>query len=142
MADRIRVIVDTNTFVSAAIFDSSVPRQVINKVKSIGIILISPQTTEELYSVFSREKFNKYLTRSERAQFLQSVLDEVESVVTTSHITDCRDPRDNKFLELAVDGNAQYIITGDDDLLQLSPYHGIKILTPAEFIKEMNEGKD
>jgi len=142
MTDRIRVVVDTNTFVSAAIFDRSVPRQVINRVKSLGIILTSTQVSEELYSVFSREKFDKYLSRIERAQFLLSVLNEVESVKTTTHISDCRDPRDNKFLELAVDGNAQYIITGDNDLLHLSPYRGIHILTPSDFLKEMNSLRD
>lgn len=142
MTDSIRIVVDTNTFVSAAIFDSSVPRQVINRVKSLGIILTSTQVSEELYSVFSREKFDKYLSRIERTQFLLSVLNEVESVKITSHITNCRDPRDNKFLELAVDGNAQYIITGDNDLLDLSPYRGIHILTPADFLKEMNSLRD
>lgn len=142
MTDHIRVVIDTNTFVSAALFDSSVPRQVINRVKSLAVILASNETLEELYSVFTREKFDKYLTRIERAQFLRSVLDEVESVVPTSHITDCRDPRDNKFLELAVDGNAQYIVTGDEDLLQLTPYRGIKILTPADFLREMDSLAD
>lgn len=121
MTDGARVVVDTNTFVSAALFDTSVPRQALNKVKSTGMILSSNDTMGELYSVFLRDKFDKYLSRNERAMFLQSVLDEVESIEITSRITDCRDPRDNKFLELAVDGKASYIITGDDDLLRMTP---------------------
>ncbi len=57
-----------------------------------------------------------------------------EKISVTSVITDCRDPKDNKFLELAIDGNADYIITGDSDLLILHPYRGISIVTTSEFL--------
>jgi putative PIN family toxin of toxin-antitoxin system len=48
--------------------------------------------------------------------------------------TECRDPRDNKFLALAASGKAKVIITGDNDLLTLHPWHEISILTPRQFI--------
>jgi putative PIN family toxin of toxin-antitoxin system len=54
----------------------------------------------------------------------------IESVVK---ISECRDPKDNKFLELAVAGNADCIVTGDKDLLVLNPYRGTKIISPANF---------
>jgi len=49
-------------------------------------------------------------------------------------ITDCRDPKDNKFLELAVTANASCIITGDDDLLVLHPFRNIPILNASDFL--------
>jgi putative PIN family toxin of toxin-antitoxin system len=54
----------------------------------------------------------------------------------TEIITDCRDPKDNKFLELAVEANASCIVTGDKDLLVLDPFRGIPILTAADFLKK------
>ena len=50
------------------------------------------------------------------------------------NITACRDPKDDKFLTLAVAANADYIVTGDDDLLVLHPFRGIQIIKPAEFL--------
>jgi putative PIN family toxin of toxin-antitoxin system len=67
-------------------------------------------------------------------EFLQAFLINAKQVPVTSIIADCRDPKDNKFLELAIDGNADYIITGDPDLLILHPYRGISIVTPAQFL--------
>jgi putative PIN family toxin of toxin-antitoxin system len=134
MTEGFRVVIDTNTYISATIFDNSTPRRVINHVKQNGIILISNETIHELYSVLFREKFDKYLSKVERAMFIRSVLDEVETVKITSHIADCTDPKDNKFLELALDGKANYIITGDDDLLRMTPFRGIEIVTPADFL--------
>jgi predicted nucleic acid-binding protein len=55
-------------------------------------------------------------------------------VSVTSVITECRDPEDDKFLALAIDGAATYLITGDDDLLALNPFRGVAILTPREFL--------
>jgi predicted nucleic acid-binding protein len=47
----------------------------------------------------------------------------------------CRDPKDDKFLQLAVNGNADFIIAGDDDLLVLNPFHGFPIITPASYLR-------
>jgi len=49
-------------------------------------------------------------------------------------ISECRDPKDNKFLELAVAGDANCIVTGDKDLLVLNPFRGIKIISPSDFL--------
>ena len=56
------------------------------------------------------------------------------TIKPTETITDCRDPKDNKFLELAVASNAPFIITGDDDLLVLNPYRDINILKSGDFL--------
>ena len=90
----------------------------------------------ELADVLSRKKLNKYLLESERMRFLVGLLKEVELVHVTTTITACRDSKDNKFLELAVDGEASCMIAGDTDLLALNPFRGIPILTPAEFLSQ------
>jgi putative PIN family toxin of toxin-antitoxin system len=88
----------------------------------------------ELSTVFRRAKFNRYLSEQERLQFLSILLRDAETITITETITDCRDAKDNKFLEVAVSGQANVIISGDKDLLELHPYRGIEILTPREFL--------
>nr|WP_232285716.1 putative toxin-antitoxin system toxin component, PIN family [Crocosphaera chwakensis] len=56
-------------------------------------------------------------------------------------MNECRDPKDNKFLEVAVNGNATHIITGDKDLLELHPFRGISILKPKQFLQIIGEIK-
>src|SRR5918912_1586500 len=97
-------------------------------------MLISAPFLLELSDVLSREKLNKYLLESERMRFLVALLRETELVEITTPITACRDAKDNKFLELAVCGNADYIVSGDEDLLVLNPFRGIPILTPRNFL--------
>jgi putative PIN family toxin of toxin-antitoxin system len=74
----------------------------------------------ELAEVLGRSKLNKYLLEEERMRFLVALLKETEVVEIAETITDCRDSKDNKFLELAVSGKADYLISGDEDLLVLS----------------------
>ena len=77
--------------------------------------LISQEIIEELTNVLSRKKFNKYLLEEERLKFLADFLKETETVIINQNFDACRDTKDNKFIDLAVCGNAQYIIPGDDD---------------------------
>ena len=81
-----------------------------------------------------REKFDKYITDAERTRFLADLLEKSAVIPITESITACRDPDDDKFLELAVSGNADYLVSGDDDLLALHPFRAIPILRPAEFL--------
>ncbi len=67
-------------------------------------------------------------------RFLAGLLREAELIKLTEVIIDCRDAKDNKFLELAASGKADFIISGDEDLLVLNPFRGIPILTPGEFL--------
>jgi predicted nucleic acid-binding protein len=66
---------------------------------------------------------------------------DAELVVVTDIVTDCRDPKDNKFLELALSGQATHIVSGDEDLLVVHPFHGILILTPQAFLTQW-EGEE
>lgn len=129
-----RVILDTNTLVSALLVKQSVPRQAFDKAKQQGIILLSNATLEELNNVLKREKFKKYITDAERILFVQALLSQSILLQTEQTVVACRDPKDNKFLDLAITGVADYLISGDDDLLILNPFQNTRIVTPRMFI--------
>lgn len=133
-----RFVFDTNVIVSAALLHGSVPRKAFDKAFSEGKILISVPTLLELAEVLSRDKLNKYLLEEERMLFLVALLRETDLIEVTEEITDCRDAKDNKFLELALSGKADFIVSGDDDLLILNPFRGIPILTPREFLSVLS----
>jgi len=130
----LRIALDTNVVVSALLLTDSVPRQAFDKAIDYGEVIISTPVLLELTEVLARNKLNKYLTEQERMRFLVALLKESELVGITEQINDCRDPTDNKFLELAVWGDADVLVTGDDDLLVLNPFRGIAILTPRDFL--------
>ena len=95
---------------------------------------MSQALSEELDDVLSRHRFDRYVTRQERTAFLRYLLRMAMSVEITERIQACRDPNDDKILDLAVNGDADYIVTGDDDLLVMNPFRGIEIIRPAEFL--------
>jgi putative PIN family toxin of toxin-antitoxin system len=130
-----RVVVDTNVLVSRLLFPDSVPGRVIRAAVQFGTILVSDSTIEELTAVLSRPKFDPYLSVSQRQEFIRLLGSIAQRIPTTCTIRACRDPRDDKFLELAVSGRADVIVTGDQDLLDLNPFHGIPIIIPSEAIK-------
>ncbi|MEW6068407.1 MAG: putative toxin-antitoxin system toxin component, PIN family [Nitrospirota bacterium] len=108
-------------------------------------VVISEEQLEEITTVLQRPKFRKYFSADDIEEFL-SLLYKSAKIVTVHHtiIKDCRDEKDNFILETAIRGRADYIITGDKDLLVLNPYRGKKIIGFREFeniLKElMNQG--
>lgn len=129
-----RFVLDTNVLVSAALFKNSIARQAFNKAVVDGRILMSEPVWAELQDVFSRSRFDKYLSVELRTAFLTDLLAVVEQVEITEAIAVCRDPKDDKFLELALSGRATYILSSDKDLLVLQPFQEIEILAPADFL--------
>jgi putative PIN family toxin of toxin-antitoxin system len=127
-------VLDTNLLISAILVTGSTSQQVFDKAIEAGKILQSQATLEEIATVILRPKFNKYLTLTERELFLKKLRAEAQIIDVAITITECRDAKDNKFLELAISGNADYIISGDDDLLVLHPFRGIPILAPRLFL--------
>jgi len=137
MAIDIRAVIDTGVVVSAALLPRSVPRRVFDLVVERGRLLVSDATIVELDDVFRRPKFSKYVREEERLEFLAAVVREAEIVEVVDVITDCRDPKDNKFLELAVSGKASHIISSDGDLLVLHPFRQIPIVTPQSWLESI-----
>ena len=130
-----RYVFDTNTLVSAALFRGSTPGEAFEHALGTGVVLLSKATLEEIDEVIAREKFDDYLTPEERGAFIEALVDRSRFSNPTEEIQACRDPDDNKFLELAVSENATCIVSGDSDLLELDPFRGIPILEPADFLE-------
>jgi uncharacterized protein len=133
---KLRLVLDSNVLVSAALFKRSIARQAFNKALSSGQIIMSQPAVEEIQDVFSRPRFDKYLSIGSRLAFLSDLLEVIEMIEITESIASCRDPKDDKFLELAVSGQADCILSSDKDLLVLQPFRGILIVTPADFLAE------
>ena len=136
MSSRLRYVFDTNTMISAFLLDEGTPGRALKLALEIGNVLLSMELAEELAEVLHRKKFDRYVRQKLREEFLAGIIRESILVRVDATIRECRDPRDDKFLELAVSGKASHIITGDQDLLALHPFRGISILTPREFLDQ------
>ena len=137
--EQLRAVFDTNVLVSAILFPRSVPGQALMLARRLGVLLASQELTEEIGAVLNRPKFDRYVTRDVRDEFLVTFIAEVELVEVVEQIGVCRDPKDNKVLDVAANGRATGIISGDADLLALHPFRGIPILSPADFLARYRE---
>ncbi len=135
MSSKIRYVFDTNVVVSSLLFENSKPAQAFNYALSYGEILLSSELLAELSDVLGRKKFDRFLTSEEREEFLETFVDRAILIDIIETVQECRDPKDDKILELALNGQAQYIVSGDKDLLVLNPFRAVKILTAEEFLK-------
>ena len=134
MTEPARLVVDTNALVSRLLIPGSVPGLAVSRAVVKGRILISEAVMSELADVLSRPKFDRYVSVSDRQAFLRLLGRVAEWVPIIQTVRACRDPRDDKFLELAVNGEADLIVTGDADLLALHPFREIPILAPAAYL--------
>jgi len=101
-------------------------------------VLVSFAALAEVHEVLSRKRFRRYVDEEDARSFLAALAREAEWVDVELQIQACRDPKDDKFLELAVSGQGTHIVTGDADLLALNPFRGIEILPPHWFLKIRN----
>ena len=130
-----RCVFDTNAIISAMLSRTTTPGVALASAYETGEILVSVPLMRELHDVVSRPKFDRYVTPSERERFLGLLLRDAQLVEITESIRACRDPKDDQVLELAVCGRADWIITGDADLLVLDPFRGIRIVTATDFLE-------
>ena len=137
METELRVVVDTNVVVSAALRHLSVPRRAVVLVMQSARLLVSVETVCELNDVLRRPKFDRYASEASRLEFLAAAIHGASLVEVTDQLKACRDPKDDKFLEAAVNGRADLIVTGDKDLLALHPFAGIAIVTPADYLASL-----
>jgi putative PIN family toxin of toxin-antitoxin system len=129
-----RIVVDTNVLISRLLLPASVPGQAVKKAVDTGQLVVSEATMEELAAVIGRAKFDPYLSIADRQAFVRLLGHIAEMIPVVRAVRACRDPRDDKFLEVAVNGRADLIITGDRALLELDPFMAIAILTPAAYL--------
>jgi putative PIN family toxin of toxin-antitoxin system len=134
-----RFVLDTNMIVSGLMFERSAPGQALDKALDIGRPLLSGPMLVEIVDVLGRKRFDRYVSRERRNRFLVTLVEKAIFPDIWDSFQVCRDPKDDKFLDLAVAGQATCLVTGDADLLVLDPFHGIPIVTPRRFLDEFDE---
>jgi putative PIN family toxin of toxin-antitoxin system len=130
-----RVVCDNNLIVSAMISPQGTAARTYDALFAKSEVLISAPLLLELRAVAARRKFDRYMALSLRMAFLDAYELACDQVRIRHSIKECRDPKDNMLLELALSGGADLIVTGDKDLLCLHPWRGIAILSPADYLK-------
>lgn len=130
------IVIDTNVLLSAALSPDGTARKALNKAYKQFKIAQSEETYQELKTRIYKPKFDKYISDEDRQYFLDAVKTYSQFIEINSQVNICRDPDDNKFLELAKDANAEFLITGDKDLLILKdlPEYQNQIITPSDFL--------
>jgi putative PIN family toxin of toxin-antitoxin system len=129
-----RVVFDTGVIVSAVLLPTSIPRKAVDLALRQGRLLFAEATLTEVNEVLRRPKFERYISEQQRIEFLLALISRAETISVSRRVRHCRDPKDDKFLEVAVAGHATHIVSGDADLLVLESFEGIPVLSPAEFL--------
>lgn len=129
-----RVVIDTNVLISAALKDQSLPALAVHLVQQRSTLLKSSATEQQLVAVLSRPHLAALIAPATRA-WLHNLMGTAELVTIAERITACRDPTDDKFLELGVSGRADIILSGDADLLALNPFRKIPVIAPGTFVR-------
>ena len=130
-----RVVVDTNVWVSRLLLSGSVAALALDKALGSSEVMVSESLVAELANVLSREKFDRYVPVQDREEFLRRVPKVATVAPVLTEVEVCRGPDDNQVLALALDSGSDYIITGDRDLLMLHPWRGVKIVPPRAFLE-------
>lgn len=138
LSDSLRVVCDTNVLISAVLFPASLPGKAFAHASRYGRLIVTSDLAHELRDVLSRPKFARYVPAAIRDEFLATYLTDAEFVAVTERITICRDPKDDHVLDAAINGRATCILSGDSDLLVLTPFRNIPILNPADFLARFN----
>ena len=137
MATNRFFVFDTNVLISALFDFYSTSALALTKARDVGKLLISNEIAMEYLSVFSRKKFDKWISFENRINFIENVIENAMFVNVTQCVSVCRDYKDNMFLSLAVSARSESIVSGDKDLLMLHPFNGIPILSPVDFLTQM-----
>lgn len=128
----LRLVIDTNIWISFLIGKSltGLSEAIIS---DRVIVLFSNDLFGELIKVLKRPKFKKYFSETAIEDLVTLLYEKVELIEITHHFEDCRDAKDNFLLDLAVSGHANYLVTGDTDLLILNPFQGVEIISYQHF---------
>lgn len=129
-----RVVIDTNVLISA-IFWTGSPKRLLNRVRRGEVTFVTFRLLlDELREILVRPDKPFKLTEEEADRVVKAMENVAEVVETQSQVMVCRDENDNRVLECALDGRAEWIITGDAHLLELQSFKGVRIVTVAEFL--------
>ena len=129
-----KIVVDTNVVISG-IFFGGVPRKIVEAVADGAIDAYATAEILDEYMGIIASMLERKQGRINQS-ILSPLFSAIKIIETESRIEVCRDPDDNKFIECAVDAKALYIVSGDNDLLDIKEYDGICIITAKEFCEE------
>jgi putative PIN family toxin of toxin-antitoxin system len=135
MTHEPRVVIDTNVLVSFFLRRGSAPWRVVRDVLECGELLVSDAMLAELEEVLRRPKFDRYVSRAIREQFLTTLPEFVTRVGIIERIKACPDPQDDKILETAVNGGADFLVTGDRALLAMREFRSVAIVSPSGYLR-------
>jgi putative PIN family toxin of toxin-antitoxin system len=130
-----RFVIDTSTLIGAALNKRGTPRQAVVRAIRRGQLLGSVATFRELEATLHRPKFDPYLRDEDREAFIGWMYGLTTIIPVTETIRACRDPKDDLFLEVAISGQADALLSSDHDLLVLNPFRGLPIVSPATFLQ-------
>jgi putative PIN family toxin of toxin-antitoxin system len=132
-----RLVLDTNVLVSAILSPASISAKILNWGEDNGVILYSTATLTEVLSVLGRSKFSKYIDHDDIDGLSIRIKTVWLFVEILNQVQLCRDPKDDKFIDLALNGEASHLITGDSDLLVLNPIQNTLVIKPRTFWDEI-----
>jgi putative PIN family toxin of toxin-antitoxin system len=135
------VVIDASIVVSAALKRNSIPRRAIGLARVHDVICVSDAVEREIREVLLRPKFRNLIAPARRRRLLNLLLAGSVRAVPTEVVRDCRDDKDNQYLELALAADAKVIISGDRDLLDLDPWRGVRIVPAADYVAEFRNRK-
>lgn len=131
---KIKLIIDTNLWISFLISNNYTQLDRILITKKAKLIF-SQELLEEFIDVVKRPKFQRFFSHKDIESLLEIIQDYSIFIDVKSNVKICRDEKDNFLLSLAKDSKADYLITGDKDLLVLETIDKTKILTITDFFK-------
>jgi putative PIN family toxin of toxin-antitoxin system len=129
------IVFDASTLVGAALKVDSVPERALLRAERDDIFALSPAVYAEIGEVLSRAKFARGISPGRRERIMTLLRDAAVWFDPAVPIAACRDPKDDKYLELALAAGADIIVSSDDDLLVLHPWRGVQILRPAAYLE-------
>ena len=132
-----RLVLDTNVLISAILSPNSISAKILNWGEDNGVILYSAATLNEVLSVLGRSKFSKYIDHDDIDGLSIRIKTVWLFVEILNQVQLCRDPKDDKFIDLALNGKASHLITGDSDLLVLNPIQNTLVIKPRTFWDEI-----
>ena len=128
------IIFDASALVSAALKADSVPERALLRAEEVDVFALSAAVDAEIAGVLNRPRFARAIPPARRERVLEILRRSAVWFEPAERVTDCRDPKDNKYLELAFAAGADTIVSSDDDLLVLHPWRGVQIQLPGDYL--------
>jgi uncharacterized protein len=138
----LRAVLDANVYVSAAVHPEGPPGRIIERFlrEAAFEIVVSPAIVDEVLRALAYPKVRKYIPRaSDSDLWFRDIVVLAQFVAGEYEIAGVSgDPDDDKYIAAAVEGLAEFIVTGDTDLLALTEYEGIHIISPRAFLERLS----